>query len=158
MQDFCVYTWNLSNWRKLEKKITSPEFECGGHRWYVSLFLSFCPVFSHVHKAQQFTLSISFLGEYYFSPLAIRMRHLMTLSRSTLTMRTQSELQTAGMLALNSRSSFPILMTQLFTQSPVSCRLSRYNYALLAQPPISLMTNPFTYAFVLFRCTPPFHS
>lgn len=36
VQDFKVYHWKLHNWRKLEKKITSPEFECGGHRWCVS--------------------------------------------------------------------------------------------------------------------------
>ena len=35
VKDFKVYSWRLTNWRKLEKKITSPEFECGGHRWYV---------------------------------------------------------------------------------------------------------------------------
>lgn len=33
VEDFKVFTWRLSNWRKLEKKLTSPEFECGGHRW-----------------------------------------------------------------------------------------------------------------------------
>lgn len=34
VKEFKVYTWKLTNWKKLEKKITSPEFECGGHRWY----------------------------------------------------------------------------------------------------------------------------
>ncbi|KAI0928557.1 hypothetical protein AcW1_005763 [Taiwanofungus camphoratus] len=33
-----VFTWKLTNWKKLEKKITSPEFECGGHRWRILLF------------------------------------------------------------------------------------------------------------------------
>jgi ubiquitin carboxyl-terminal hydrolase 7 len=33
VEDFKVFTWRLNNWRKLEKKLTSPEFECGGHRW-----------------------------------------------------------------------------------------------------------------------------
>jgi len=28
-----VYTWSITNWRKQDKKVTSPEFECGGHRW-----------------------------------------------------------------------------------------------------------------------------
>lgn len=41
--DFQVYTWSLTNWRKLEKKITSPEFDCGGHKWYgfidISLYI-----------------------------------------------------------------------------------------------------------------------
>ena len=40
VKDFKVFTWKLNGWRKLEKKITSPEFECGGHRWYaLPLFL-----------------------------------------------------------------------------------------------------------------------
>ena len=34
VKEFKVYTWKLASWKKLEKKITSPEFECGGHRWY----------------------------------------------------------------------------------------------------------------------------
>ncbi|KAF9052946.1 hypothetical protein BJ165DRAFT_1413298 [Panaeolus papilionaceus] len=35
VKDFKVFTWPLTNWRKLEKKLTSPEFECGGHKWFV---------------------------------------------------------------------------------------------------------------------------
>ncbi|KAF9047647.1 cysteine proteinase [Panaeolus papilionaceus] len=35
VKDFKVFTWPLTNWRKLEKKLTSPEFECGGHKWSV---------------------------------------------------------------------------------------------------------------------------
>ncbi|KLO14677.1 cysteine proteinase [Schizopora paradoxa] len=38
VKDFKVFSWRLSNWRKLEKKITSPEFDCGGHRWRILLF------------------------------------------------------------------------------------------------------------------------
>ncbi|EGO20961.1 hypothetical protein SERLADRAFT_452101 [Serpula lacrymans var. lacrymans S7.9] len=38
VKDFKVYTWRLSNWKKLEKKLTSPDFECGGHRWRILLF------------------------------------------------------------------------------------------------------------------------
>lgn len=37
VKDFKVYTWRLAGWKKLEKKITSPEFDCGGHRWSVLL-------------------------------------------------------------------------------------------------------------------------
>ena len=36
VKEFKVFTWKLTNWKKLEKKITSPEFECGGHKWYAS--------------------------------------------------------------------------------------------------------------------------
>lgn len=38
VKDFQVYTWRLSNWKKLEKKLTSPEFDCGGHKWRILLF------------------------------------------------------------------------------------------------------------------------
>ncbi|PPQ63077.1 hypothetical protein CVT24_005932 [Panaeolus cyanescens] len=38
VKDFKVFTWPLTNWRKLEKKLTSPEFECGGHKWRILLF------------------------------------------------------------------------------------------------------------------------
>ncbi|KAF8522231.1 hypothetical protein BU17DRAFT_87330 [Hysterangium stoloniferum] len=38
VEDFQVFTWSLTNWRKLEKKLTSPEFDCGGHKWRILLF------------------------------------------------------------------------------------------------------------------------
>ncbi|KAF8894531.1 hypothetical protein BD779DRAFT_1669025 [Infundibulicybe gibba] len=38
VKDFQVFTWRLSNWKKLDKKLTSPEFECGGHKWRILLF------------------------------------------------------------------------------------------------------------------------
>ncbi|KAF8350768.1 hypothetical protein F5887DRAFT_1210069 [Amanita rubescens] len=38
VKDFKVFSWRLTNWRKLEKKLTSPEFECGGHKWRILLF------------------------------------------------------------------------------------------------------------------------
>ncbi|TDL18037.1 hypothetical protein BD410DRAFT_793730 [Rickenella mellea] len=38
VKDTKVYTWPVNNWRKLEKKITSPEFGCGGHKWRILLF------------------------------------------------------------------------------------------------------------------------
>ncbi|KAI6124860.1 ICP0-binding domain of ubiquitin-specific protease 7-domain-containing protein [Pisolithus croceorrhizus] len=38
VKDFQVYTWRLTNWMKLEKRITSPEFDCGGHKWRILLF------------------------------------------------------------------------------------------------------------------------
>lgn len=33
VKEFKVYTWKLSHWKKLEKKLHSQEFECGGHKW-----------------------------------------------------------------------------------------------------------------------------
>ncbi|KAF7793175.1 hypothetical protein EIP86_004284 [Pleurotus ostreatoroseus] len=38
VKEFKVFNWKLTNWKKLEKKITSPEFDCGGHRWRILLF------------------------------------------------------------------------------------------------------------------------
>ncbi|KAL0946992.1 hypothetical protein HGRIS_013138 [Hohenbuehelia grisea] len=38
VKDFQVFTWRLNTWKKLEKKLTSPEFECGGHKWRILLF------------------------------------------------------------------------------------------------------------------------
>ncbi|THH20676.1 hypothetical protein EW146_g701 [Bondarzewia mesenterica] len=38
VKEFKVFTWPLKNWKKLEKKLTSPDFECGGHKWRILLF------------------------------------------------------------------------------------------------------------------------
>ncbi|KAF6765135.1 ubiquitin carboxyl-terminal hydrolase 5 [Ephemerocybe angulata] len=38
VKDFKVFSWRLNNWKKLDKKLTSEEFECGGHKWRVLLF------------------------------------------------------------------------------------------------------------------------
>ncbi|KIM26035.1 hypothetical protein M408DRAFT_330816 [Serendipita vermifera MAFF 305830] len=38
VEDTQIFTWPLTNWRKLERKITSPEFGCGGHKWRALLF------------------------------------------------------------------------------------------------------------------------
>ncbi|TDL19869.1 hypothetical protein BD410DRAFT_791764 [Rickenella mellea] len=38
VEDTKVYTWRLNNWRNLEKRVTSPEFKCGGQRWRILLF------------------------------------------------------------------------------------------------------------------------
>jgi ubiquitin carboxyl-terminal hydrolase 7 len=35
VKDMKVFSWKLTNWKKLDKKLTSPEFECGGHKWCV---------------------------------------------------------------------------------------------------------------------------
>jgi ubiquitin carboxyl-terminal hydrolase 7 len=34
VKDQKAFTWPLKNWKKLDKKLTSPEFECGGHKWW----------------------------------------------------------------------------------------------------------------------------
>ncbi|KAG8878853.1 hypothetical protein FRB98_005967 [Tulasnella sp. 332] len=36
--DFKHYSWRPAKWRTLDKKITSSEFVCGGHKWRILLF------------------------------------------------------------------------------------------------------------------------
>lgn len=36
--DFQVCHWPIKSWHALDKRITGPEFECGGHRWRILLF------------------------------------------------------------------------------------------------------------------------
>ena len=31
-----VFHWMAQGWEKLDKKLTSPEFSCGGHKWCVT--------------------------------------------------------------------------------------------------------------------------
>ncbi|KAF9457164.1 hypothetical protein BDZ94DRAFT_1342402 [Collybia nuda] len=38
VKDFRVFSWRLTSWKKLDKKLTSPEFDCGGHKWRILLF------------------------------------------------------------------------------------------------------------------------
>lgn len=35
VESFTVYQWRIQNYRKQDKRISSPEFECGGHKWWV---------------------------------------------------------------------------------------------------------------------------
>lgn len=35
-----VQTWNIENYRSLSKKERGPNFDCGGHPWYVHECLS----------------------------------------------------------------------------------------------------------------------
>ena len=38
MDAYRVFHWRISNYRNAGKKLTSPEFECGGHKWNILLF------------------------------------------------------------------------------------------------------------------------
>ncbi|VDB82829.1 unnamed protein product [Peniophora sp. CBMAI 1063] len=38
IKEFKVFTWPLTKWKSLDKKLHSPEFECGGHKWRILLF------------------------------------------------------------------------------------------------------------------------
>jgi hypothetical protein len=41
VKDLKVNSWTITNWKKLDKKLTGPEFECGGHKWCVAFVVSF---------------------------------------------------------------------------------------------------------------------
>ncbi|CAG8714314.1 605_t:CDS:2, partial [Dentiscutata heterogama] len=40
IEDFQYYTWRITNWKTLEKRITGPEFLAGGWKWRILLFPS----------------------------------------------------------------------------------------------------------------------
>ncbi len=33
VEDFQVFKWQLKDYRRMDKKLLSPEFSCGGHKW-----------------------------------------------------------------------------------------------------------------------------
>ena len=35
IEEFRVFHWKLMGWNELKKKLTSSEFDCGEHKWYV---------------------------------------------------------------------------------------------------------------------------
>jgi ubiquitin carboxyl-terminal hydrolase 7 len=110
VKDFKVFTWPLSNWKKLEKKLTSPEFECGGHRWCL-LFAAFMTSYLKLTLLGLFPM----IGESFFSHLVTLMHHLMTPSLFISTMPTQRRPLRDGTPVHSLHWSFQILMTQQFT-------------------------------------------
>jgi len=96
IKDFQVYTWHLENWKKLDKKLTSPEFECGGHKWCVSQKFLWCPVLTALLSP----------GVYYSFPLAIPTLLQTIQFLSILTMQNPRKHQKDGTLARNLLWSF----------------------------------------------------
>lgn len=37
IDSFTCFTWRITDYQSSDKKTTSPEFECGGHKWFASL-------------------------------------------------------------------------------------------------------------------------
>ncbi|KAI8055335.1 cysteine proteinase [Syncephalis plumigaleata] len=37
-EELMTYQWHITNWQNLEQRVTSPEFQCGGHTWRILLF------------------------------------------------------------------------------------------------------------------------
>jgi ubiquitin carboxyl-terminal hydrolase 7 len=35
VDSFAVFHWDIDDWRGLEKRTHSPEFDIGGYKWYV---------------------------------------------------------------------------------------------------------------------------
>ncbi|KAH8790439.1 hypothetical protein DL96DRAFT_1664651 [Flagelloscypha sp. PMI_526] len=38
VKDFTSFCWPVNSWGKLQRRLISPEFECGGHKWHILLF------------------------------------------------------------------------------------------------------------------------
>jgi hypothetical protein len=108
VKDFKVFTWRLNNWKKLDKKLTSSDFECGGHKWYVTL----CP---HLHWT-----NVRQSGVYYSSHLAIPMLHQMTRCLCTSIMPSRRKRPKAGMHVHSLHWLSPTFMTLPFSLSAVS--------------------------------------
>ena len=58
VKEFQVYHWKLQGWKKLGKKLISPEFDCGGHAWYVAP--------GHRHPSHSYNLQ-THSGRYFSS-------------------------------------------------------------------------------------------
>jgi hypothetical protein len=89
VKDFQVFTWRLNNWKKLDKKLTSPEFDCGGHKWFVDGVPErrSCVVVTHCLP-----------GAFYYSPSAILMHPQMIPFQFILTMQSPRKRPKDGML------------------------------------------------------------
>lgn len=122
VKDFKVFSWRLTNWKKLEKKITSPEFDCGGHRWSVPSSPS-----PPIHLT-------SFPGAYSYSRSETQTLPPTIPFQFTLITQIQKSPQKRGMLALNSPSSYPTSMTPPYTPSAVSL-----THPLLIHLPMALV-------------------
>lgn len=44
VKEFQVFHWKPGSWKKLEKKMHSPEFECGGHKWCARWIIRCLPI------------------------------------------------------------------------------------------------------------------
>jgi hypothetical protein len=82
VEDTQVFTWQLTNWKKLERKLTGPDFPCGGHKWQVD-----------IHSPWPRGYLMNNAGEFYYFPLAMPVHHPMILYRFTWTMLTQKHLR-----------------------------------------------------------------
>ena len=106
-----MFSWPLSNWKKLDRKMTSPEFMCGGHKWRVDRLVS--------QRSSDLTYPS---GEYFFFPLAMPARRQMIPCRYIWTTY-PPRIPTPGTPVPSSRSFFRMRLILQTLSSAVSTRL-----------------------------------
>jgi len=94
VKEFQVFHWKLSSWKGLEKKLTSPEFDCGGYKWYV--------LSGHCHLSPPCNLK-THPGIYFSSRSAIPTFLKMTMSPYIFIVQPQRVRKRIGTLASNLR-------------------------------------------------------
>ena len=109
VKDFKVFTWKLGSWKKLDKKLTSPDFECGGHKW--------CVILRHIQRIPSNSNTSS--GVYYYSPSVIPTHLRTTPSPSISTMLSQRRHQKAGTHAPSLPLLSPTFMIPQYSPSAV---------------------------------------
>lgn len=116
IQDFQVFSWPLQKWRTLDKKLTSPDFEAGGHKWCV---IGMC----HGVRRSGHTDGLSIPrceGAYYCSRRGTRTHHQTRPYQYIWTMPIPRLLRRAGTAAPNSPSSCTTHMIPPTTSLAVS--------------------------------------
>lgn len=104
VKDQKSFTWPLKNWKKLDKKLTSPEFECGGHKWWGQTQAYCCSL--------TYSPSLFLPGGFSYFHSEIPMHRPMTQFLYTSTTRNQRRRQKDGMHVLSLPSSFRMFMIQ----------------------------------------------
>ena len=69
VKEFQVFHWKLRDWKELERKLTSPEFDCGGYKWCI------LPGYRRVCHSHRLTM---YPGRYISSPVGDLAFHQMT--------------------------------------------------------------------------------
>lgn len=101
-----VHTWNVENYRNMERKERGPKFECGGHPWYVGLGSPSTIVSCCIQVVNQQS------GEFYSSRLeTTRTMRLYILNKG---MMKKTNLRKDGMHASSSQLFYGISSTPHF--------------------------------------------
>lgn len=116
-EDFTVFTWPISDYRRQDKKVTSPEFSCAGHKWCVVGLVEDTPT----PQADAFCTLARWTGIFCCSQWATRTGKQMTWCRSTSTTAIRRRPKD-GMCARSSLWPSPTLQIRRFTSRAVSWR------------------------------------